>query len=159
MASFTTPVAVDWAAGGVGAPAEVDAHHVVHAEGPHGKTEALQRLVHLIRKSPFQQHLARGDLAHALRRAADGTVTEVPVAELVMGDTVILRPGSRIPVDGTILEGEGSLDESSITGESVPVLKAAGARLHDGFFAGWRQGPHHLSHQVVAPRRIDQPIG
>lgn len=84
----------------------------------------------------------------ALRRAADGTVTEVPVAELVMGDTVILRPGSRIPVDGTILEGEGSLDESSITGESVPVLKAAGARLHEAT----------VNLNAILAMRVDRPV-
>ncbi len=84
----------------------------------------------------------------ALRRAADGTVTEVPVAELVMGDTVILRPGSRIPVDGTILEGEGSLDESSITGESVPVLKAVGARLHEAT----------VNLNAILAMRVDRPV-
>ena len=84
----------------------------------------------------------------ALRCATDGTVTEVPVADLVMGDTVILRPGSRIPVDGTILEGEGSLDESSITGESVPVLKAAGARLHEAT----------VNLNAILAMRVDRPV-
>lgn len=84
----------------------------------------------------------------ALRRAADGAVTEVQVADLVMGDTVILRPGSRIPVDGTILEGEGSLDESSITGESVPVLKAAGARLHEAT----------VNLNAILAMRVDRPV-
>jgi Zn2+/Cd2+-exporting ATPase len=84
----------------------------------------------------------------ALRRAADGTVTEVPVAELVTGDTVILRPGARIPVDGTILEGEGSLDESSITGESVPVLKAVGARLHEAT----------VNLNAILAMRVDRPV-
>lgn len=67
----------------------------------------------------------------ALRRADDGGVTEVAVAALVPGDTVILRPGARVPVDGIICEGEGSLDESTITGESFPVHKAAGEKVHE----------------------------
>lgn len=67
----------------------------------------------------------------ALRRRADGSTEEVPVADLSPGDTVILRPGARVPVDGILTEGEGSLDESSITGESVPVHKRPGSRLHE----------------------------
>lgn len=59
----------------------------------------------------------------ALRRGPDGAVTEVPVADLVPGDVVMLRPGARVPVDGVIIEGEGSLDEATITGESMPVHK------------------------------------
>jgi heavy metal translocating P-type ATPase len=59
-----------------------------------------------------------------LRR--DGTVTEVPVAGLLVGDVVVIRPGARMPVDGTILSGEGSINESTVTGESVPVLKGPG---------------------------------
>lgn len=67
----------------------------------------------------------------ALRRATDGTVAEVPVTVLQPGDTVVLRPGARIPVDGYVLTGEGSLDESTITGEALPVPKSPGAALHE----------------------------
>ena len=67
----------------------------------------------------------------ALRRRADGSTEECAVADLRPGDVVILRPGARVPVDGRVIEGEGSLDESSITGESVPVHKAPGARVHE----------------------------
>jgi Cd2+/Zn2+-exporting ATPase len=67
----------------------------------------------------------------ALRRMSDGTTEEVDVGGLMVGDIVILRPGARVPVDSVLLEGEGSLDESSITGESVPVHKAPGASLHE----------------------------
>jgi len=61
---------------------------------------------------------------------ADGVV-EVPVATLSAGDTVVLRPGARVPVDGVIASGDGSLDESTITGESMPVHKAAGAPVFE----------------------------
>lgn len=66
-----------------------------------------------------------------LRRNADGTVSEVPVDRLMPGDMVILRPGARVPVDGRLAEGSGALDESTITGESVPVRKSPGAALHE----------------------------
>ncbi|UPY38862.1 heavy metal translocating P-type ATPase [Sediminicoccus sp. KRV36] len=58
-----------------------------------------------------------------LRR--DGAVREVPVAELVIGDTIILRPNTRIPADGFVTQGESSVDQAPITGESVPVDKRA----------------------------------
>ncbi|OGW14822.1 MAG: ATPase, partial [Nitrospinae bacterium RIFCSPLOWO2_12_FULL_47_7] len=56
----------------------------------------------------------------------DGMEMDIPVAEVVKGDTVCVRPGERIPSDGAILEGEASVDESMITGESMPVDKKAG---------------------------------
>jgi P-type Cu+ transporter len=56
----------------------------------------------------------------------EGEEVEIPIAEVVPGDTVIVRPGEKIPVDGTILEGTAVVDESMITGESIPVEKDAG---------------------------------
>jgi heavy metal translocating P-type ATPase len=67
----------------------------------------------------------------AILRHPDGRTEEVAVATLVPGDVVILRPGARVPVDGTLIEGDGAVDESSITGESVPVHKTPGARLSE----------------------------
>ncbi|PTX05120.1 heavy metal translocating P-type ATPase [Pararhodobacter aggregans] len=66
----------------------------------------------------------------ALRREGAAT-REVPVAALVPGDVVVLRPGARVPVDGTIAEGSGALDESTITGESMPVHKGPGAPVFE----------------------------
>ena len=56
----------------------------------------------------------------------DGKEIEVPTAEIKSGDTVVIRPGNKIPVDGKILEGESLVDESMLTGESMPVTKRAG---------------------------------
>ena len=60
------------------------------------------------------------------------TEEEVPVAELRIGDHVALRPGDRVPVDGTVIEGASAVDEAMLTGESVPVDKAAQAELYAG---------------------------
>ncbi len=57
---------------------------------------------------------------------------EVPVSELKIGDEIVLRPGDRVPVDGIVVEGASAVDESSLTGESHPVDKAAGAELFAG---------------------------
>jgi Cu+-exporting ATPase len=70
------------------------------------------------------------DTAHRL--SAEGRETEVPVAELVTDDLVVLRPGDRVPTDGRVQEGESAVDESMLTGESVPVDKAPGSELFAG---------------------------
>lgn len=78
-----------------------------------GKTsEAITRLMDLAPKS-----------ATVLR---DGQELQIPVEQVVVGDTVIVRPGQSVPVDGIVLEGASFIDESAITGESIPVEKIAG---------------------------------
>ncbi len=62
----------------------------------------------------------------ALRKSASGAVEEVPAAALEVGDIVVLRPGARVPTDGTISLGHGGLDEANITGESMPASKGPG---------------------------------
>ncbi|MGA2802193.1 MAG: cation-translocating P-type ATPase [Verrucomicrobiota bacterium] len=57
---------------------------------------------------------------------------EVPVSELKIGDFVALRPGDRVPVDGTVIEGDSAVDEAMLTGESVPVDKKTGSELFTG---------------------------
>ncbi len=66
-----------------------------------------------------------------LRLGPDGGPEEVAVSTLVEGDRIILRPGARVPVDGVLLDGEGALDEATITGESMPVHKKPGAKLFE----------------------------
>ena len=56
----------------------------------------------------------------------NGEEHEIPVEEVLIGDTVIVKPGDKIPVDGVILEGHSSIDESMVTGESIPIEKTAG---------------------------------
>jgi Cu2+-exporting ATPase len=56
----------------------------------------------------------------------EGKEVEVPTAEVLSGDTVVIRPGNKIPVDGTVLEGASQVDESMLTGESMPVAKKVG---------------------------------
>jgi P-type Cu+ transporter len=57
---------------------------------------------------------------------------DVPVDEVVAGDVVVVRPGERVPVDGTIVRGESAIDESMLTGESLPVAKKPGDRVIGG---------------------------
>lgn len=71
----------------------------------------------------------RPDTARLLRGEAE---IEVRISDVIVGDIVILRPGERVPVDGRVLEGSGSIDELMLTGESMPVEKAAGAKVTGG---------------------------
>ena len=62
----------------------------------------------------------------------DGKELTVPIEQVAKGDVFVVRPGENIPVDGTVLEGNGAVDESSLTGESIPVDKAAGSMVSAG---------------------------
>ncbi len=64
--------------------------------------------------------------AKTARVIRDGQELDVPIEDVVVGDTVLVRPGERVPVDGVILDGESAIDESVVTGESVPVDKQTG---------------------------------
>ncbi len=65
----------------------------------------------------------------ARRIAEDGSETDVPLADIRVGDRLRVRPGEKVPVDGEVLEGHSSVDESMISGEPLPVTKVAGERL------------------------------
>ena len=78
-----------------------------------GKTS--EALTHLMDMAPKTATIER-----------NGTQLEVPVEQVMIGDTVLVKPGQRIPVDGIITEGHTSIDQSAITGESIPVEKEPG---------------------------------
>lgn len=78
-------------------------------------------------------HSLRPDTAHLMGR--DGEV-DVPVAEVLVGDKIVVKPGERFPVDGTLLEGRTQVDESMLTGEPLPVTKEVGAKLTGGSING-----------------------
>ncbi len=82
-----------------------------------GKTsEAITKLMDLSPKT-------------AIRLTADGSEEEIPTEALRAGDIFLVKPGSLIPVDGTVLEGTSSVDEAAITGESIPVEKQPGTKV------------------------------
>ena len=81
----------------------------------HKTTDAISQLMSLV-----------PDKAVVLK---DGKETEVPVSAVQVGDIVVLKTGSRVPVDGIVVKGSGALDESSLTGESIPVDKKEGEEL------------------------------
>ncbi|MBW6399311.1 heavy metal translocating P-type ATPase [Roseomonas sp. HJA6] len=74
------------------------------------------------------------DMARRLR--GDGIEEEVPLSAVAVGDRLRVRPGDKVPLDGEVLEGASNLDESMVTGESVPVAKSPGARVIGGTLNG-----------------------
>ena len=90
---------------------------------------------------------AKGRTSDALRRLAhlapthatverDGSLVELALDELVVGDIVILHPGEKVPVDGVVIDGRSSVDESLLTGESMPVEKGSGHAVVGGSLNG-----------------------
>lgn len=88
--------------------------------------EASKALESLARLMPAQAH----------RRNPDGSTSDVGVEHLAAGDQVVVRPGEKVPADGAVVDGASSLDESLLTGESLPVAKHAGDEVVGGSVNG-----------------------
>jgi len=105
--------------------------------------EAAGVIITLILLGRTLEARARGKASEAIRRLTelqpptarvirDGVEAEVPLAEVLVSDLVVVRPGERIPVDGSITDGESAVDESMLTGESLPAEKGPGAPVFAG---------------------------
>jgi Cu+-exporting ATPase len=68
----------------------------------------------------------------ARRVRVDGTDEDIPLEQVAVGDRQRVRPGDKVPIDGAIVEGRSAVDESMVTGESMPVAKAVGNRVIGG---------------------------
>ncbi len=101
--------------------------------------ETAAVIITLIRLGKFLEARAKGQTSNAIKklmglraktarviRNDSGIETEVPVDDVLVGDVVVVRPGEKIPVDGVVVEGRSSVDESMLTGESLPVEKKVG---------------------------------
>ena len=78
-------------------------------------------------------HALRPDVVHLLSKTGE---VDVPVAEVMVGDRLVVRPGERIPADGVVTEGQTQVDESMLTGEPLPVARELGGRLTGGSING-----------------------
>ena len=105
--------------------------------------EAVIIIIALILTGNMFEARAKGQTSAALRALVDlqpktarvvrdGEEVDVPVEEVVRGETVVVRPGERVPVDGEVVSGQSAVDESMLTGESIPVKKGVGDRAIGG---------------------------
>ncbi len=102
--------------------------------------ESAGMILTLITLGKWLETRSKGKTSQAITRLMDlapktaavqrnGVEVEIPVEEVMMGDLVVVRPGGRIPVDGIVVEGSSSVDESALTGESLPVEKGPGDQV------------------------------
>jgi Cu+-exporting ATPase len=138
--------------------------------------EAAAVIVTLILLGRFLEAKAKGRTSEAIKRliglqpktarvVREGQAMEIPLDQVLAGDVVQVRPGERVPVDGTVLEGSSFLDESMITGEPVPVQKAEGAEVVGGTinktgsftFRATRIGADTVLAQII--RMVEQAQG
>lgn len=99
--------------------------------------EAAAVIIALILLGRLLENRAKGQTSEAIRKLMglqaktarvirEGQEYDIPIAEVVLGDVILVRPGEKIPVDGEIIDGASTLDEAMVTGESVPVQKTIG---------------------------------
>jgi Cu+-exporting ATPase len=122
--------------------------HAAHGMVPHLYFEASAVVVTLVLLGKWLEarakrqttaairalHTLRPEVAHVMQPA--GAEVNVPVAEVLVGDRLVVLPGERVPVDGVVEQGETQVDESMLTGEPLPVPKGAEARLTGGSING-----------------------
>jgi Cu2+-exporting ATPase len=97
--------------------------HWIEMKSVMGASKALEELAKLM---PSDAH----------RLLPDGSVEDVPLGELALDDKVLIKPGEKIPADGVIVEGESSVNEGMLTGESTPVAKQPGTKVIGGAING-----------------------
>ena len=110
---------------------------LVNLVDDHVYFETAAVIITLIRLGKYLEARAKGRTSEAIKKLIGlraktarvlraGSEIEIPVDEVVVGDIVLVRPGEKIPVDGVVIEGRSSVDESMLTGESLPVEKSSG---------------------------------
>lgn len=120
---------------------------VASGGGGHTYFEAAAVVITLVMLGKWLEHRAKRSTSAAIRTLMSlrpeqarvergGTEIEVPIAAVVPGDVVVVRPGERLPTDGAVLSGSSHVDESLLTGESFPVEKQSGAPVVGGSING-----------------------
>jgi Cu+-exporting ATPase len=111
--------------------------------GGHVYFETSAMIITLIKLGKMLEARAKGRTSEAIKKlmglrprtarvVRDGAEVDVPVESVVLGDVVVIRPGERLPVDGIVVEGHSAVDESMLTGESLPVDKGPGDEVVGG---------------------------
>ena len=118
------------------------AHSVFnHSTGTYFDASAM--IISLVLLGRLLEARAKGRTSDAIRKlmglrpksarvVRDGEDVDIPIADVLAGDTVVIRPGEKMPVDGEVIDGASAVDESMLTGESLPVEKEIGSKVYGG---------------------------
>ena len=153
----------------------IDYYMAFPALSQHAYFEAAVVILAFINLGNALETQARGKTSGAIRQllglqprtarvVRDGVEMDVPIEEVGLGDTLRVRPGEKIPVDGVLVEGHSSVDESMLTGESMPVEKTVGAHVAGGtmnqtgsfLFTATRIGRDTALAQIIKSVRLAQ---
>ena len=142
-ANMDTLIALGTGAAWVYSMAVVAAPQLVPTLAQHAYFEAAAVIIALINLGQLLEIRARGKTSQAIKRLIglqprtarvlrDGKELDIPIEEVGLSETVRVRPGEKIPVDGVVLEGRSNVDESMLTGEPLPVVKKTGDSVTGG---------------------------
>jgi Cu+-exporting ATPase len=142
-ANMDTLIALGTGAAWVYSMAVVAAPQLVPTLAQHAYFEAAAVIIALINLGQLLEIRARGKTSQAIKRLIglqprtarvlrDGKELDIPIEEVGLGETVRVRPGEKIPVDGVLLDGHSNVDESMLTGEPLPVAKKTGDSVTGG---------------------------
>jgi len=142
-ANMDTLIALGTGSAWIYSVAVLAAPQLVPTLAQHAYFEAAAVIIALINLGQFLEVRARGKTSQAIKRliglqprtarvVRDGKELDIPIEEVGLSETVRVRPGEKIPVDGVILEGHSNIDESMLTGEPLPVGKKAGDEVAGG---------------------------
>ncbi len=138
------------------------------AAGEHVYFETAALILTLIKLGKLLEVRAKGETGAAIRElmslqpetarlVRDGVETEVPLSAVEVGDELVVRPGDRIPVDGVVVDGGSSVDESMLTGESLPVDRGEGDAVSGGTVNGtgsFRMRATHVGSDTALARVV-----
>jgi len=142
-ANMDTLIALGTGAAWIYSVAVLMAPGIVPTLAQHAYFEAAAVIIALINLGQWLELRARGKTSQAIKRliglqartarvVRDGTETDVPIEQVGLDETIRVRPGEKIPVDGVVLDGQSNVDESMLTGEPIPVSKQVGHEVTGG---------------------------
>lgn len=175
LANMDTLIALGTGAGWFFSTVAIDFSDILPAQSKHAYFEAATIILAFINLGSALEMKARGKTSSAIRQliglqprtarvVREGQEIDLPIAEIGLGETLRVRPGEKIAVDGVVLEGHSSIDESMLTGESIPVEKSQGAEVIGGtingkgsfLFKATRIGRDTLLAQIINSVRLAQ---
>ena len=147
QANMDTLIALGTGAAWFFSTAAIDFSDILPSGSNHAYFEAAAIILAFINLGSALEMKARGKTSSAIRQliglqprtarvVREGQEIDVPIADIGLGETLRVRPGEKIAVDGMVLEGHSSIDESMLTGESIPVEKSEGAEVIAGTING-----------------------